>query len=233
MMKNPMSMAPVAGMTTNMSNFHPQSSMLVPMVVEQTGRGERSYDIYSRLLKDRIIFIGTGIDDYVSNLVIAQLLFLQMEDAKKDTHIYINSPGGSVTAGLAIYDTMQFVTCDVNTYCMGMAASMGAFLLCSGTKGKRFALPNSDIMIHQVSGGAQGTASDVERSVEFMYKLNRRLARIIAENTGKTEEQVRKDADRDYYMTAEEAKDYGIVDEVVKYRKELKNPPEKAKDSVE
>jgi ATP-dependent Clp protease protease subunit len=233
MMKNPMSMAPVAGMTTNMSNFHPQSSMLVPMVVEQTGRGERSYDIYSRLLKDRIIFIGTGIDDYVSNLVIAQLLFLQMEDAKKDIHIYINSPGGSVTAGLAIYDTMQFVTCDVNTYCMGMAASMGAFLLCSGTKGKRFALPNSDIMIHQVSGGAQGTASDVERSVEFMYKLNRRLARIIAENTGKTEEQVRKDADRDYYMTAEEAKDYGIVDEVVKYRKELKNPPEKAKDSVE
>ena len=233
MMKNPMSMAPVAGMTTKMSNFHPQSSMLVPMVVEQTGRGERSYDIYSRLLKDRIIFIGTGIDDYVSNLVIAQLLFLQMEDAKKDIHIYINSPGGSVTAGLAIYDTMQFVTCDVNTYCMGMAASMGAFLLCSGTKGKRFALPNSDIMIHQVSGGAQGTASDVERSVEFMYKLNRRLARIIAENTGKTEEQVRKDADRDYYMTAEEAKDYGIVDEVVKYRKELKNPPEKAKDSVE
>jgi ATP-dependent Clp protease protease subunit len=158
--------------------------MLVPMVVEQTGRGERSYDIYSRLLKDRIIFIGSGIDDYVSNLVIAQLLFLQMEDAKKDIHIYINSPGGSVTAGLAIYDTMQFVTCDVNTYCMGMAASMGAFLLCSGTKGKRFALPNSDIMIHQVSGGAQGTASDVERSVEFMYKLNRRLARIIAENTG-------------------------------------------------
>ena len=161
-MKNPMSMAPVAGMTTSMmSNSHPQSSMLVPMVVEQTGRGERSYDIYSRLLKDRIIFIGSGIDDYVSNLVIAQLLFLQMEDAKKDIHIYINSPGGSVTAGLAIYDTMQFVTCDVNTYCMGMAASMGAFLLCSGTKGKRFALPNSDIMIHQVSGGAQGTASDV------------------------------------------------------------------------
>ena len=233
MMKNPMSMAPVAGMTINMSNSNPKSSMLVPMVVEQTGRGERSYDIYSRLLKDRIIFIGTGIDDYVSNLVIAQLLFLQMEDAKKDIHIYINSPGGSVTAGLAIYDTMQFVTCDVNTYCMGMAASMGAFLLCSGTKGKRFALPNSDIMIHQVSGGAQGTASDVERSVEFMYKLNRRLARIIAENTGKSEEQVRKDADRDYYMTADEAKEYGIVDEVVKSRKELKNPPEKAKDSVE
>ena len=207
--------------------------MLVPMVVEQTGRGERSYDIYSRLLKDRIIFIGTGIDDHVANLVIAQLLFLQMEDAKKDVHLYINSPGGSVTAGLAIYDTMQFITCDVNTYCMGMAASMGAFLLCAGTKGKRFALPNSDIMIHQVSGGAHGTASDVERSVEFMYKLNRRLTKIIAENTGKSEEQVKKDADRDYYMTAEEAREYGLVDEVVKSRKELKHPPEKAKDSAE
>lgn len=225
MMKN-MSMAPVAGMTTKMSpmsqsSHHSPSNMLVPMVVEQTSRGERSYDIYSRLLKDRIIFIGTGIDDHVSNLVIAQLLFLQMEDAKKDIHIYINSPGGSVTAGLAIYDTMKFVTCDVNTYCMGMAASMGAFLLCAGTKGKRFALPNSDIMIHQVSGGAQGTASDVERSVEFMYKLNRRLIRIIAENTGKSEEQVKKDADRDYYMTADEAREYGLVDEVVKYRKEI------------
>jgi ATP-dependent Clp protease protease subunit len=203
------------------------------MVVEQTGRGERSYDIYSRLLKDRIIFIGTGIDDHVANLVIAQLLFLQMEDAKKDIHLYINSPGGSVTAGLAIYDTMQFVTCDVNTYCMGMAASMGAFLLCAGTKGKRFALPNSDIMIHQVSGGAHGTASDVERSVEFMYKLNRRLTKIIAENTGKSMEQVKMDADRDYYMTADEAKEYGLVDEVVMYRKELKNPPEKAVDSAE
>jgi ATP-dependent Clp protease protease subunit len=242
-----MSMAPVAGMTTKSASMtfpntpfggshgsssnRPSSSMLIPMVVEQTGRGERSYDIYSRLLKDRIIFIGTGIDDHVSNLVIAQLLFLQMEDAKKDIHIYINSPGGSVTAGLAIYDTMQFVTCDVNTYCMGMAASMGAFLLCAGTKGKRFALPNSDIMIHQVSGGAQGTASDVERSVEFMYKLNRRLIRIIAENTGKPEEQVKRDADRDYYMTAEEAREYGLVDEVVKSRKELKNPPEKTSES--
>ncbi len=219
-------MAPVAGMTTKMSQA--PSNMLIPMVVEQTGRGERSYDIYSRLLKDRIIFIGSGIDDHVSNLVIAQLLFLQMEDAKKDIHIYINSPGGSVTAGLAIYDTMKFVTCDVNTYCMGMAASMGAFLLCAGTKGKRFALPNSDIMIHQVSGGAQGTASDVERSVEFMYKLNRRLIRIIAENTGKSEEQVKKDADRDYYMTAAEACEYGLVDEVVQSRKELKNPVEKS-----
>jgi ATP-dependent Clp protease protease subunit len=191
------------------------------MVVEQTGRGERSYDIYSRLLKDRIIFIGTPIDDYVANLVIAQMLFLQMEDSKKDMHIYINSPGGSVTAGLAIYDTMQFVTCDVNTYCMGMAASMGAVLLCAGTKGKRYALPNSDIMIHQVSGGAQGQASDVERQVEFMFKLKRRLEAIIAHHTGKPVEQVHNDADRDYYMSAEEAKNYGLVDEVVKSRKEI------------
>ena len=199
----------------------PRNSILVPMVVEQTGRGERSYDIYSRLLKDRIIFIGTPIDDHIANLVIAQMLFLQMEDAKKDMHIYINSPGGSVTAGLAIYDTMQFVTCDVNTYCMGMAASMGAVLLCAGTKGKRYALPNSDIMIHQVSGGAQGQASDVERQVEFMFKLKRRLESIIAHHTGKPVEQVHKDADRDYYMSAEEAKEYGLVDEVVKSRKEI------------
>ena len=195
--------------------------MLVPIVVEQTGRGERSYDIYSRLLKDRIIFIGTPIDDHVANLVIAQLLFLQMEDAKKDINIYINSPGGSVTAGLAIYDTMQFVTCDVNTYCMGIAASMGAVLLCSGTKGKRYALPNSDIMIHQVSGGAQGQASDVERQVEFMFKLKKRLNKILARHTGKPEAQVEKDADRDYYMTAEEAKAYGLVDEVVTSRKQV------------
>jgi len=198
-----------------------RNSILVPMVVEQTGRGERSYDIYSRLLKDRIVFIGTPIDDHIANLVIAQLLFLQMEDGKKDIHIYINSPGGSVTAGLAIYDTMQFVTCDVNTYCMGMAASMGAVLLCAGTKGKRFALPNSDIMIHQVSGGAQGQASDVERQVEFMFKLKRRLEAIIAHHTGKPVEQVHQDADRDYYMSAEEAKNYGLVDEVVKSRKEI------------
>ena len=197
--------------------------MLVPIVVEQTGRGERSYDIYSRLLKDRIIFIGTPIDDHVANLVIAQLLFLQMEDGKKDISIYVNSPGGSVTAGLAIYDTMQFVTCDVNTYCMGIAASMGAVLLCAGTKGKRFALPNSDIMIHQVSGGAQGQASDVERQVEFMFKLKKRLNRILSFHTGKPVEQVEKDADRDYYMTAEEAKAYGLVDEVVISRKELKD----------
>ena len=202
--------------------------MLVPMVIEQSGRGERSYDIYSRLLKDRIIFIGTGIDDQVANLVIAQLLFLQMEDPKKDIHIYINSPGGSVTAGLAIYDTMQFITCDVATYCMGMAASFGAVVLCAGTKGKRFALPNSDIMIHQVSGGAQGTASDVERSVEFMYKLKRRLNGIIAHHTGKSVKDVERDSDRDYYMTAAEACKYGLVDEVIKSRRDLKNPPEKS-----
>src|SRR6476646_9535882 len=204
------------------ANKNLSQSVLIPMVVEQTGRGERSYDIYSRLLKDRIIFIRTSIDDHIANLVIAQLLFLQMEDGKKDISIYINSPGGVVTAGLAIYDTMQFLTCDVNTYCLGMAASMGAVLLCAGTKGKRFALPNSDIMIHQVSGGAQGAASDVERQVDYMFKLKKRLIRIIAQHTGKSEEQVRVDSDRDYYMSAEEAKAYGLVDEVIKSRKEIK-----------
>src|ERR671923_493297 len=197
-------------------------NFLVPMVVEQTGRGERGYDIYSRLLVDRIVFLGTPVDDMVANLIIAQLLFLQMNDPKKDIHLYINSPGGSVTAGLAIYDTMQFLTCDVSTYCLGMAASMGAVLLCAGTKGKRFALPNSDIMIHQVSGGAQGAASDVERQVDYMFKLKKRLIKIIAQHTGKSEEQVRLDSDRDYYMSAAEAKAYGLVDEVIKSRKELK-----------
>ncbi len=200
----------------------PRNNYYVPMVVEQTGRGERSYDIYSRLLKDRIIFLGTGVDDGVANSVIAQLLFLQMEDGKKDINLYINSPGGSVTAGLAIYDTMQFLTCDVNTYCIGMAASMGAVLLAAGAKGKRYALPNSDIMIHQVSGGAQGTASDVERTVEFMFKLKKRLIRLLAEHTGKDEKTVQADSDRDYYMTADEAKEYGLVDEVVRSRKEVR-----------
>jgi len=192
------------------------------MVVEQTGRGERSYDIYSRLLKDRIVFLGTPIDDHIANLIIAQLLFLQMEDGKKDISIYINSPGGSVTAGLAIYDTMQFLTCDVTTYCLSMAASMGAVLLAAGTKGKRFALPNSDIMIHQVSGGAQGQASDVERTVEYMFKLKKRLIKILASHTGQPEEKVRLDSDRDYFLSASEAKDYGLVDEVIKSRKEAK-----------
>ena len=197
-------------------------SVLVPMVVEQTGRGERSYDIYSRLLKDRIVFIGTPIDDHIANLVIAQLLFLQMEDSKKDINIYINSPGGNVTSGLAVYDTMQFLTCDVTTYCLGMAASMAAVLLCAGTKGKRFALPNSDIMIHQVSGGAQGQASDVERTVEYMFKLKKRIIKIISGHTGQPEEKVKLDSDRDYYMSAQEAKGYGLVDEVIKSRKETK-----------
>src|SRR5690348_13885376 len=197
------------------------SQVLVPMVVEQTGRGERSYDIYSRLLKDRIVFVGQ-IDDHIANLVIAQLLFLQMEDGKKDINLYINSPGGSVTAGLAIYDTMQFLTCDVTTYCLGMAASMGAVLLAAGTKGKRFALQNSEIMIHQVSGGAQCQASDVERTVEYMFKLKKRLIRILAQHTGKAEDQVLHDSDRDYYMNAGEAKAYGLVDEVIKSRKEAK-----------
>ncbi len=195
----------------------------VPVVVEQTGRGERSFDIYSRLLQDRIVFLGVPINDDVANAVIAQLLFLQMVDPKKDINLYINSPGGSVTAGLAIYDTLQFVTCDVNTYCIGIAASMGAVLLAAGTKGKRYALPNSDIMIHQVSGGAQGTASDVERTVEYMFKLKKRLIRILSHHTGKTEEQVHKDSDRDYYMSAEEAKEYGLVDHVVQSRKEVKS----------
>ncbi len=214
-------------------NENRSQSVLIPMVVEQTGRGERSYDIYSRLLKDRIVFIGTPMDDHIANLVIAQLLFLQMEDSKKDINIYINSPGGSVTAGLAVYDTMQFLTCDVTTYCLGMAASMAAdclgmaasmaaVLLCAGTKGKRFALPNSDIMIHQVSGGAQGAASDVERQVDYMFKLKKRLISIIAQHTGKSDEQVRLDSDRDYYMSATEAKAYGLVDEVIKSRKEVK-----------
>ena len=203
------------------NTYNSPKSLLVPMVIEQTGRGERSYDIYSRLLKDRIVFIGTAIDDHVANLVVAQMLFLQMEDPKRDINIYINSPGGSVTAGLAIYDTMQYVTCDVATYCVGVAASMGAILLTAGTKGKRYALPNSDIMIHQVSGGAQGTASDVERTVEYMYKLKKRLISILAHHTGKTNEQIQADSDRDYWITAQQAKDYGLVDEVVKSRKDV------------
>ncbi len=206
----------------------PQAVYHVPMVVENNGRTERGYDIYSRLLKDRIIFIGTPIDDNVANVVIAQLLFLQMEDPKKDINLYIHSPGGSVTAGLAVYDTMQFLTCDVATYCLGIAASMGAFLLCAGTKGKRYALPNSDIMIHQVSGGASGAAPDVEKTIEYMFKLKKRLNRLMAMHCGKTEEQVNKDSDRDYYMSADEAKVYGLVDQVVESRKELRgsNKPE-------
>lgn len=203
------------------SSIAPSANYIVPTVIETEGRIERAYDIYSRLLKDRIIFIGTPIDDQVANVIIAQLLFLQMQDPKKDIHIYINSPGGSVTAGMAIYDTMQFVTCDVNTYCIGLAASMGAVLLAAGTKGKRYALPNSDIMIHQVSGGARGTASDVERTVDFMYKLKRRLNRILAHHCGKSPEAIEKDADRDNYMSAEEACAYGLVDKVLENKREV------------
>ena len=201
-------------------------NFLIPHVIEQTGRGERGYDIYSRLLVDRIVFLGTPVDDMVANVIIAQLLFLQMSDPKKDIHLYINSPGGSVTAGLAVYDTMQFLTCDVNTYCIGQAASMAAVLLCGGTKGKRYALPNSNIMIHQVLGGAEGQASDVEIRVKYMLKLKERLNKIIAKHTGQPYDVVEKACDRDNFMTPEEAKAFGLVDDVVKSRKEIPNMPE-------
>lgn len=196
-------------------------NFLVPMVVEQTGRGERGYDIYSRLLVDRIIFLGTPVDDMVSNVIIAQLLFLQMSDPKKDIHLYINSPGGSVTAGLAIYDTMQFLTCDVNTYCIGQAASMGAVLLAAGTKGKRFALPNARIMIHQPWGGVQGAASDISIQAQEILRLKDRLNEILAHHCNQPVETVARDTDRDRFMSAEEARNYGLVDEVVKSRKEV------------
>lgn len=189
---------------------------LVPMVVEQTSRGyERAYDIYSRLLKDRIVFIGTPVDDYVANLVIAQMLFLQMEDANKEISLYINSPGGSVTAGLAIYDTIQFVKPDVATYCVGQAASMGALLLASGTKGKRFSLPNSRVMIHQPWGGVQGAAEDISRHAKEILSLRDKLNGILAKHTGRPLEKIEKDTDRDYFMSAQEAKEYGLIDEVV------------------
>lgn len=191
------------------------SSYYVPIVLENTGRGERSMDIYSRLLKDRIIFIGTPIDDGVANVVIAQMLFLQMEDPKKDIQIYINSPGGSVTAGMAIYDTMNFLQCDFVTYCIGMAASMSTVLLAAGTKGKRFCLPNSRVMIHQPSGGAGGQAADIAIQAKEIIRWRKTLNETIAKHTGKTSDQIEKDSDRDYYMSAEEAKTYGIVDHVV------------------
>lgn len=195
-------------------------SYLVPMVIETTGRGERAYDIYSRLLKDRIVFIGTPIDDTIANLIIAQILFLQMEDANKDINVYVNSPGGSVTAGLAIYDTMQFVKCDVSTYCVGQAASMGALLLAAGKKGKRFSLPNSRVMIHQPWGGAQGTASDISIHAKEILKLRERLNQILSKHTGRSLEQVEKDTDRDHFMSADEAKTYGLVDHVITSRDE-------------
>ena len=196
-----------------------KNQMLVPMVVEQTGRGERAYDIYSRLLKDRIIFIGSGIDDDIASLVIAQMLFLQSEDAEKDISLYINSPGGSVTAGMAIYDTIQFLKCEVATYCVGQAASMGAVLLAAGARGKRFSLPNARIMIHQPWGGAQGPASDISIQAKEILRLRDSLNSILAFHTGKPLDVVARDSDRDFFMSAEEAKDYGLVDAVLVNRK--------------
>jgi len=195
-------------------------SQLVPMVVEQTGRMERAYDIFSRLLKDRIIFIGTPVDDSVANLVVAQLLYLQMEDPDKDINLYINTPGGAVTAGLAIYDTMQFVRCDVTTYCVGQASSMGALLLAAGAKKKRFALPHARIMIHQPWGGTQGAAADISIQAREILRLREKLNQLMAEHTGQPLAKIEKDADRDFFMTAEEAKDYGLVDAVIARKKE-------------
>ncbi len=186
-----------------------------PIVIEQTSRGERQYDIYSRLLKDRIIFLGTEVNDTVANLLIAQLLFLQSDDPEKDIHFYINSPGGSVTAGLGIYDTMQFVKCDVCTYCVGQAASMGAFLLCSGAKGKRYALPNARIMIHQPWGGFQGQATDIDIHAREILRLKERLNSVMAANCGRDVEEVTRDTERDNFLSADEAKEYGLVDQVV------------------
>lgn len=191
----------------------------IPYVIEQNSRGERSYDIYSRLLKDRIIFLGEEVTDVAANIIVAQLLFLEAEDPDKDIHLYINSPGGSVTAGLAIYDTMQYIKCDVATYCMGMAASMGSFLLSGGTKGKRYAMPNSEIMIHQPSGGAQGQATEIQIAAEHILKIRTRLNQILAENTGQPLDVIRIDTERDNFMSAEEAKEYGLIDEVIKNRK--------------
>ena len=195
--------------------MEPKSQILVPMVIEKTGHGERAFDIYSRLLKERIIFIGTAIDDNVANLIIAQLLFLQNEDVNKDINIYINSPGGSVTAGLAIYDTMQFVKPDVSTYCLGQAASMGSLLLAAGTKGKRFALPYSRIMIHQPWGGTQGTASDIHIQAQEILRMKDELNKILAKHSGQPLSRIEKDSDRDFFMSAQESKDYGLVDQVI------------------
>ena len=191
---------------------------LVPYVIEQNSRGERSYDIYSRLLKDRIIFLGEEINDAVASTVVAQLLFLESEDPGKDIHMYINSPGGSVTAGMAIYDTMNYVKCDVSTTCIGMAASMGAFLLSSGAKGKRYALPNAEVMIHRPLGGAQGQATEIQIAAEHILKTKKKLNQILADNAGKPVEEVEKDTDRDNWLSADEAKEYGLIDEVIKDR---------------
>lgn len=188
---------------------------LIPTVIEQTNRGERAYDIYSRLLKDRIIFLGTPINDQIANTVVAQLLFLTAEDPDKDIHLYINSPGGSITAGMAIYDTMQFIKPDVSTICVGLAASMGAFLLSAGAPGKRYALPNSEVMIHQPLGGAEGQASDIAIRAQRILKMRDKLNRILAERTGQPLERIEKDTDRDYFMSAAEAKEYGLIDDVI------------------
>lgn len=204
---------------TKENDMNETAQMLVPIVVEQTGRGERSYDIYSRLLKERIIFLGTAIDDNVANLVIAQLLFLQSEDPEKDISLYINSPGGVVTAGLAIYDTMQFLKCDITTYCVGQAASMGAVLLAAGAKGKRFALPNARIMIHQPLGGAQGQATDINIQAQEIMRIKQILNTILANHSGRSIEDLEKDTDRDNFMSAAEAVEYGMVDEVVAHAK--------------
>ncbi|MGI9950888.1 ATP-dependent Clp endopeptidase proteolytic subunit ClpP [Moorellaceae bacterium AZ2] len=193
-------------------------SVLVPIVVEQTNRGERAYDIYSRLLKDRIIFLGSPIDDHVANLVIAQMLFLEAEDPDKDIHLYINSPGGSITAGMAIFDTMQYIRPDVSTICVGLAASMGAFLLAAGAKGKRYALPHSEIMIHQPMGGTQGQAVDIEIHAKRIMKIRDQLNQILSEITGKSVEVIARDTDRDHFMSALEAKEYGLIDEVITRR---------------
>ena len=192
-----------------------EKNSLVPYVVEQTSKGERSYDIFSRLLKDRIIFLGEEINDAVASTVVAQLLFLESEDPGKDIHMYINSPGGSVTAGMAIYDTMQYIKCDVSTVCIGMAASMGAFLLSGGAKGKRFALPNAEIMIHQPLGGAQGQATEIQIAAEHILRTRKTLNSILAANTGKPLEVIQQDTERDNFMSAEEAKEYGLIDEVI------------------
>ncbi|WP_099189371.1 ATP-dependent Clp endopeptidase proteolytic subunit ClpP [Tepidibacter mesophilus] len=191
---------------------------LVPMVVEQTGRGERSYDIYSRLLKDRIIFLGDEVNDTTASLIVAQLLFLESEDPDKDIYLYINSPGGSITSGMAIYDTMQYIKPDVSTICIGMAASMGAFLLNAGAKGKRFALPNAEIMIHQPLGGTRGQATDIEIHAQRIVKMKEKLNQIMAERTGQPLDRIKQDTERDYFMEAEQAKDYGIIDEVISKR---------------
>ena len=188
---------------------------LVPYVIEQTSRGERSYDIYSRLLKERIIFLGEEVNDTSASIIVAQLLFLEAEDPSKDIHLYINSPGGSVSAGFAIYDTMNYIKCDVSTICIGMAASMGAFLLSGGTKGKRFALPNSEIMIHQPSGGARGQATEIQIVAEHILKTKKKLNEILAANTGRSYEEIARDTERDNYMTAQEAKEYGLIDEIL------------------